>query len=439
MSGHRKPEPHDKTSHGSQDPARAQEQVFSQADTARLRSLAERVAGIAARPDMTAKAKLWTAHNDLETDEPLVFIDPENSWDEIIPPHTLQCSNTQAREWERRLAKEIHWAEVLKDDKVIEPFFDVPHVYTDDGWGLDIRRIGGGNGGSYIVKPMLVDYDKDLSRIHHPCFHVDQKASEALLELAQNVFSGILTVRQRTAWWWSLGMTNNYIALRGLENFLCDMIEQPEWVHRMMNLLCEGKLAMIKEMEAKGLLSPNTGGTYVGSGGFGFTRQLPCARQTEAASLRGMWGFCESQETSSVSPDMYAEFIFPYHLRLLEHFGLNCYGCCEAYESRWRCIRQIPRLRRVSVAPWSDFGTVPDNLGKQYIASVKLKPTPLAESRMNTAVVRADCRSAAQQTRGGICEFIMKDNHTLGGCADNAVRWVQIMREEIDRVYAGNG
>jgi hypothetical protein len=54
---------------------------------------------------------------------------------------------------------------------------------------------------------------------------------------------------------------------------------------------------------------------------------------------------------------------------------------------------------------------------------------------MDEAVVRRDARRAVEQTKGGICEFIMKDNHTLGKNPRNATRWVEIMREEIDRVH----
>jgi len=56
-------------------------------------------------------------------------------------------------------------------------------------------------------------------------------------------------------------------------------------------------------------------------------------------------------------------------------------------------------------------------------------------SNMNEDVVRDDCRRAVTQTKGGICEFIMKDNHTLGKNPRNATRWVEIMREEIARMY----
>lgn len=198
---------------------------------------------------------------------------------------------------------------------------------------------------------------------------------------------------------------------------------------------CEGKLRMLDSLEAQGLLAQNTGGTYVGSGGFGYTSQIPTVEQGTNVTTKDMWGFCESQETSSVNPDFYGEFIFPRHKRILERFALSCYGCCEAYNPRWKYVKQLPNLRRVSVSPWANWSIVPEYLGKNYIASVKPQPTPLGTYYMNEAVVREDCRRAVEQTKGGICEFIMKDNHTLGNNPHNAIRWVEIMREEIDRVY----
>ena len=227
----------------------------------------------------------------------------------------------------------------------------------------------------------------------------------------------------------------DYINLRGLEDFMCDFLLEPEWMHRMMDLLCRGKLQMLDFLEQHDLLTLNNGGTYVGSGGFGYTDELPLKGFDGHTTTQNMWGFCESQETVSINPDMYGEFIFPYHMKIMERFGLNCYGCCEPYDPRWKYIKQFPRLRRVSVSPWADWKTVPELLGKNYIASVKPNPTPLATPYMDEDVVRADCRRAVEETYGGVCEFIMKDNNTLGGDPRHATRWVEIMREEIDRVY----
>lgn len=409
---------------------------FCARETEVLRTLAKKVAEISARPAMAQKAKLWKAHNDLETDTPLVFIDPENGWNEIIPAGRLLCEDPLARVWEMALRKLIFWADELKDDRVIEAVFDVPYSYSDTGWGLTLGRVGGENGGSFAVKQALTDYEKDFNKIHHPEIVLDGPESEHVLALAKDVFGGILQVRRKAIWWWSLGLTRDYIDMRGLEDFMVDMLAAPEWVRRMMNLLCEGKLAMLAFLEQNGLLPDNTGATYVGSGGFGFTDELPQPGfNPKHVRTMDMWGFCESQEMVSCSPDMYAEYVFPYHKRILERFGLNCFGCCEGYDNRWHIVKQLPRLRRVSVSAWSDWRTVPEMLGKAYIASIKPSPVYLANPSMNEALVRADARRGVEQTKGGICEFIMKDNHTLGGNPRNAVRWVEIMREEIARVY----
>jgi len=410
--------------------------TFSIREKEALRTLGKRVAEIAARPVMAQKARLWTAHNDLKTDEPTVFADPENGWNEIIPAKTLVTNDPLARVWEMALLKQIYWADEIKDDKVIEAAFDVPYSYSNTGWGLQTGVIGGENNGSYKIKQAIEDYERDFDKLHHPQFIIDHEQSERVLELAAEVFEGILNVRRKGTWWWSLGMTLDYIALRGLEDFMMDMVLEPDWVHRMMNLLCEGKLEMLNMLEREGLLPDNTGATYVGSGGFGYTEQLPQSGfSPHKVRTADMWGFCESQETVGCGPDLYEEFIFPYHNRILERFGLNCYGCCEGYDDRWKVIKKLPRLRRISVSPWSDWATVPSFLGKDYIASVKLSPTPLATPKADEDTVRADARKAARLTEGGIAEFIMKDNHTLGNNPRNLTRWVEIMREEIDGAF----
>jgi hypothetical protein len=408
---------------------------FSQKETDCLRKLGAQVAEISLRPDMARKKALWTAHNDLKTTDPLVFIDPENGWNEIIDAQTLACEDSLARVWEMSLRKQIFWANGMKDDKVIEDYFDVPYSYSDDGWGLELGKVGGENGGSYKVVQALKDYDTDFTKIHYPSITIDWEQSLKLTELAHVTFDGILKVRRKNTWWWTLGMCWDFVNIRGFEDFMADIVAEPENFHSMMNLLCEGKLKMLDFLEQNELLTLNTGGTYVGSGGFGYTEDLPHPGYNGYVTTMDMWGFVDSQETVRINPDQYGEFILPYHKRIASRFGLNCYGCCEPYDPRWKYVRELPRLRRVSVSPWADWSTVPEKLGKNYIASVKPMPTPLAVETMDEDIVRQDCRRAVEQTKGGICEFIMKDNNTLGRNPRHATRWVEIIREEIDRTY----
>ena len=408
---------------------------FSNEEIETLRALASRVAEIAAMPVMSDKAKLWTAHNDLKTDEPLVLADPENGWNEIIPPASLVSKDPLARFWEMSFRKQIFWAEEMKDDKIIEPYFDVPYIYDDDGWGVELEKHGGDDLGAYIIDPAIKDYESDLPKIHYPNISVDDKGSDEIMEFAEKLFGGILQTRRKNAWWWSFGMCYDFVHIRGLENFMCDLIAEPDNFHRMMKLLCDGKLQMLDFLEEKGLLTLNNEGTYIGSGGLGYTDELPRPGFDGTVTAMDMWGFVESQETVSISPKQYAEFVLPYHLKIMDRFGLNIYGCCEIFDTRWEYVKRIPRLRRVSCSAWSDWSKVPEYLGKNYVASVKPSPATLALGNMNEDVVRADCRNAAERTKGGICEFLMKDNHTLGGNPGNIVRWVEIMREEIARVY----
>ena len=80
------------------------------------------------------------------------------------------------------------------------------------------------------------------------------------------------------------------------------------------------------------------------------------ARDHFAGKVRtiDMWGFAESQETVGVSPRMFAEFIFPDQLPILERFGLNCYGYVSRSIRALAYRRKTPRLAsgiRLGVGP----------------------------------------------------------------------------------------
>ena len=404
-------------------------------DRAVLRRLAGKVGELAARPLEDEKRELWRRHNALEPTRPVIFCDPENGWNEIFPPESLSCRGQLARRWEMHLRKEIFWGAEMGDDYTIEPYFDVFHVHQGglEEWGLKEKLVGGENGGSYRWEAPLKS-EEDLERLHFPTVQVDWPATERLAALAWEIFGDLLTIRIRTNWWWSLGMTLRLAYLRGLEQFMFDLIDNPELVHRLMAFLRDGTLALLDYLEREGLLSLNNDGAYVGSGGLGWSQELPAEDFDGKVRPRDMWGFAESQETVGISPRMFAEFIFPYQLPILERFGLNCYGCCEPLDSRWHIVAQIPRLRRVSISPWANVPTMAERLGDRYIFSLKPHPGALASPTMDEDKVRADLRQKLADTRHCRVEVIMKDNHTIGNNPQNVIRWCQIAREEAERL-----
>ena len=409
--------------------------AVSSNDRDMLHSLAMQVADVAARPEQARKRELWRKHNALEPTRPVVFCDPENGWNEILPQQTLACVGDVARHWEFHLRKELFWGDSMGDDRVIEPVFNVGWVASVSDWGMQQAIRSAGEGGAFVWDGPLKSYD-DLELLRYPHVTVDAPASEALLALAESVFGDALTVRRHQMWWWTMGLTQTAIFLRGYETYLTDMCAEPEGLHRFMALLRDGAMSLIDELEQKGLLCLNNGGDYVGSGGFGYTDALP-QPDFDGHHVRpiDMWGFGESQETSSVGPEQFAEFVFPYQLPLLERFGLNCYGCCEPLDLRWHTVKQIPRLRRVSVSPWCNLEGMAQNLGADYVYSMKPNPAPLAVPRLDQDLIRNSLRQALDITKDCRVEVIMKDNHTIGRNPQNVIDWCRIAREEADRVY----
>lgn len=399
-----------------------------------LARLAERVARIAASPRMEEVRRLWRQVNGLERTRPAVFCDPENGWNEIITEAQMECRGKLARRWEMDLRKEVFWGEEMGDDKPVEPFFDVPYTVSPDDWGLKPVYRRTSTSGSCVWEGPIKDYRTDLKRLHSPRFEIDWETTRGCLALAQEVFAGVLTVRLKGIWWWSLGLTWPAATLRGLDKILYDFADQPDELKELLSIISRGHLDKLDYLEANGLLSLNNDGTYVGSGGFGFTDELPAKDFAGRVRCADVWGFTESQETVHVSPAMYEEFIFPHEKPIMERFGLTCYGCCEPLDGRWNVVRRHHGLRRVSCSPWADLEKMAAFLENKYVLSLKPNPAAIATPEIDEDAIRRGLRDALDKTRGCVVEIIMKDNHTLGGQPENAVRWCRIAREEAERV-----
>jgi hypothetical protein len=406
---------------------------ISREDRVVLRKLAERVAAIAASPGMEESRRLWQRHNSLENGRPVVFCDPENGWNEIVTEAEMRCKGAVARRWEMDLRKEIFWGEEMGDDKSVEPYFEVPYTVPPDDWGMKATYKQTETLGSYVWENPIKNYDADLKKVHFPPVEIDWETTQGCHDLAKEIFDGVLPVRLKGTWWWSLGLTYPAVTLRGLENLLYDLVDHPDELKELLSLISKGFMKKLDYLEENDLLSLNNDGTYVGSGGFGFTQELPQKDFAGHVRCEDMWGFTESQETVNVSPDMYEEFIFPYEKPIMERFGLTCYGCCEPLHSRWQVVKQHHNLRRVSCSSWVDLEKMAEWLGDRYVFSYKPNPAVLSVPVIDTDSIRAELRRMLDITRGCVVEVIMKDNHTIGKRPENVATWCQIAREEAEK------
>jgi hypothetical protein len=407
---------------------------FPSKDVSIIRDLAKRVAEVAALPEQAEKAELWRQHNNLELKRPLVLIFPEGSWREAMPGDVLQTTDPTCRGYERDLRVRLYHHEHLKDDNVISGTVHTPIVVHNSGYGVSAHttrpKHPTGAAGYDTVISTAEDF---FEKVRKPEVTVDWEESERRYEEACALFDGILPVEKKGGSYSGFAVVDLFSQWRGFGQLLLDLADRPEWLHRCLQFLTDCTLANLDKLEAEGALGLNNKKDYVGSGGVGYTDQLPQSDfDGTHVRTRDLWGFATAQIFSEVSPAMHEEFALRYEIQFLSRFGLNCYGCCEPLHLKMNEVRKIPRLRRVSMSPYVDLAKGAEEIGDQYIYSRKPNPAILASVAWNPDAVRKSTRDDLEKTRGCIVELIMKDTHTVNGEPHRLAEWVRIAKEEVD-------
>ncbi|MGB2614503.1 MAG: hypothetical protein WBE06_07335 [Phycisphaerae bacterium] len=408
-------------------------------DTEVLRGLGRRLREIANDPVNQERRRLWYKHDALQGERPMVLAELSGVLDEVLPDDAmgLECAGPWARGVEHDLRLQIFRFERLADDWAVEPFVNVPWNIAISTYGVEaVQHYAEGERklGARRWDPALADVDRDFHRLRPRTFSVDRPATLAREAALREVFDGILGVRIRGSYGWTMGMTQIAVDLVGLENLMLLMYDNPRGLHRLMAFLRDDHLAYITWREREGLLTLNNEDDYVGSGTLGYTRALPQPDHAPGDLVRtkDLWCLSESQETTGVGPDQFEEFIFRYQKDLVERFGVSYYGCCEPVHTRWHVIRKLPNLKRVSISPWCDEAMMAEALAGRYVFSRKPHPALVSTERFDEDAIRQDVRRTLSIARGCTVELIMKDVHTLCNQAWRLGRWVELAREVID-------
>ena len=399
-----------------------------------LRSLAQQVAEIAADPKQEVKRDLWYRHNRLEKVRPLVLVFPEDSWVEIIGEDQLELTDPFWRQQEWYLRHLIYRDRHLVDDFVVEPDLYVTRTVRVGSWGMQPTYVRSEHEkGSYVWDPPLKDPD-DIVKLKKPTIEVDEEVTQRAVDAMSEVFVGILPVRVcgRAP---HANLIGAATGLRGIEQLMLDMYDRPEWLHQLMDFIAESDLERTRYLAENGYLTLNNRNHYNDSGGIGFSTEVPGPDYDgEHVRLRDLWGFGDAQEMVLVGPVQHEEFLLNYQLRLLEHYGLNAYGCCEPYTYKFDMLKKIPRLRRVSVSPWCDLEVATEELGSDYIFSWKPNPAMIV-GEYDPDHIRAYIRRTLEVAGDCVLEIIHKDSFTIRHEPARLETWARIAREEIERVW----
>ena len=359
-------------------------------DKRALRELGQRLATYAALPVQDAKADMWRALNGLRQVKPMVWID-EIPWHEmgVDDELTLRTTTEWSRYHEWELRKLIYQWEHMPADMVVEPA---------------------------VYSPLVV---------YNTAFGIAEDVDIAVTDEANSIVSRHFNIQIRDE--------------DDLEKIKVPVVthDRPEFVHKAIDRLVNAYLSMLDQFEDQDLLRLNNTYYRIGSGGLGYTDELPAPDyDPRHVRAKDLWGSGAAQIFSDVSPRMHWEFAMQYEVRWLSRFGLNYYGCCDPLHRKMGILEKIPNLRKVSMSPWVDIDQAVANVGNRYVFSYKPNPAVFAEKTWHLDKARDELEMVLTKAKahGCVVEVIMKDISTLRYEPHRLWEWAA-MAAEVTRCY----
>jgi len=359
---------------------------------------------------------------------------------EILPP--LQCTSSVAREIETEFQIRIVNHELIDDDKVMPDDYTVP-------WQIDFRMFdlevklhraedSEGRNVGYQFEYDITDLRRDIEKLRPSVFSVDRDGTFAKKAFIESLIGDIMPVNiKNKSMEWVFGITGRVIMLMGMENMFMSLMDSPEEMVRLLNMIHDSLLDFSRWMEREGLLTLNNGNNYAGAGSYGFTKELPADGFAGKVRCKDLWGNMNSQESVGLSPEMFRDYIYPSYHDLAKEFGMVYYGCCEPVHEIWEsCIRDMPNLRKVSVSAWCNQQFMGNALrGSKVIYSRKPSPNYIGVGDFVPEAYAAHIAETLEAARGCRLEIIHRDIYSLNGDRTRAGRAIKIAREQIEKQW----
>jgi hypothetical protein len=394
-----------------------------------LRDLAKRYLDICRKPAQQERRALWRRQNSLKGDRPLIYV-RAFAWGEL-PQSRCQCADKSLHPYETIFRHHLFW-DTLDDDSIFEPWLTVSAVHKCSGWGLPIKRnFSADPRGSYKIDYAIKE-PADIEKLRPPRHEIDEARTAERLERMHDLLGDVITLnldRGPAHRMWSADLSTDLGHLRGIEHIMVDMLDRPEWLHRLVKFMADGVLRAHDQAEAAG----DWGLSAHQNQAMPYSEELddPAANRNGVKRSQ-LWGYMASQEFTGVSPAMHEEFLLRYQLPILTKFGLAAYGCCEDLTNKIGMLRKIPNLRRIGVAPCANVARCAEQIGRDYVLSYRPSPADMVSYGFDPDRIRKILKRDLEACKGCHVDITLKDVETVQGDPDRVRKWVRIAREVIE-------
>lgn len=391
-----------------------------------LRDLAKSYLDVCRDPVQEERRALWRRHNSLKPTRPLIYV-RAFAWPEMAESACV-CTDPVFRNFENVFRMHLFW-NTLRDDSIFEPWVTLQAVRACEGWGVSVpRAFTEETGGSFKVDYPLKEL-ADIERLRMPWHEIDEAKTAGLERKLTAAIGDILPVnvdRGPAYRMWTGDLSTDLGYLRGIEHVMTDMLDHPEWLHRLLAFMRDGVLKTHDEAEAAG----DWGRCAHQNQAMPYAEELADpAANANGIQRRQLWGYMAAQELTAVSPAMHDEFMLQYQLPILKKFGLVAYGCCEDLTQKIEMLRQIPNLRRIAVSPFANVARCAEQIGRAYVLSYRPSPADMVSYGFDAGRVRAILRRDLAACRECHVDVTLKDVETVGRDPNRVKNWVRVARE----------
>jgi hypothetical protein len=341
------------------------------------------------------------------------------------------CTNENAREIEFWLRSELYRWKYIQADMVVEPFYRVLKAYDDTGLGFSVSEdvaVTDENNNiiSHFYKDQL-DTDEQVNKLCFPTITARPDIDEKRIDFAKDMLGNTLDVR--LTGFLSYHAPWDFIArLRGVQPILFDMIDRPEFIHKIRKFFLDAGLNTYLQMENQGLLDYNVAHLHCTPP---YSKDLPAEDfDGTLVRMKDIWFRGMAQMFSTVSPSMFKEFDLDYMLPIMEKFGLSYYGCCEPLDNFLDMLMCVPNMRKLGVSSWANVDICAEKMGSNYVFSHKPNPAIVIGIFNEEALKEETIRTVEACLKWGCpYEIILKDISSVSYKPQNLINWVKNSRK----------
>ena len=401
-----------------------------------VRDLARAYAAVAFSDETKAKAANWGRINALDANaRPPIILD-QLPWHEFAGHEDLKClcADPFLRDMENYFRCELFRVRHFGADLVLPPYYPCYKVMDDTGYGIStVTQDESGHAGAqtHLFVDQLPD-DASLAKLKRRVVTARPEETARRKERMEDVIGDILEVRPTGVMIWA-AIWDRITFWKGAEACLWALIDEPDFVRRMMARLVEIEMDYIDQLEAQDLLAAGVGTkchcveTYVDEERW---------RRIDQAHIRtgDCWISGAAQIFSEVSPAMHDEFEIEFMKPLYDRFGWVNYGCCDPLDRKIDIVRKLKTVRSISASPWTNVEMQAEAMGGDYAMMRKPNPAYVRAGYPERDAVVKETRAtlaACRRNRTPVA-FVLKDITTVSGRVEGLGEWVELVKAEIE-------